>query len=190
MLDKNFTVIAAFDHGQQLIENLHNLNDEPHLVVMDVDMPVMNGFQTLQVLQAKNITTPVLMVTMINDENALIKAVKLGARGFLSKEIEPKELSEAIYAILTIGYHFTESLTGRLVNHIQNESQEGQLNAREMAFIKLCCSELTYQEIAHEMHLSPKTIDGYRAKLFERFQIKSRVGLVMLAFKKGWVESD
>jgi DNA-binding NarL/FixJ family response regulator len=105
----------------------------------------------------------------------------------LSKEIEPDELKQAIQSVVESGFYFNDMMTGRLLAHAKNNNTEGELAERDLNFIRLCCSELTYFEIADKMNLSPKTIDGYRAKLFERFEIKSRVGLVLLAVKKKWL---
>lgn len=188
MLDPNFKIIAEFDHGKQLLEGLSVLPVKPDLVILDIDMPVMDGYETLAAIQNQNIDLPALIVTMVDEEASLIRMVKLGARGYLSKEIDPEQLKEAIHAIIHSGYHFTDRLTGRLVAHLQHHTPETDLNDRDLNFVRLCCTELTYTEIADQMHLSPKTIDGYRAKLFERFALKSRVGLVLLAVKKKWLE--
>jgi DNA-binding NarL/FixJ family response regulator len=188
LLDDRFQVYAEFDHGQQFLEGVGKLDRLPDLLILDIDMPVMNGFETLAALQAQKLSIPTLIITMVTDEEALIKMVRLGVRGYLSKDIDPDTLKTAIESIATTGFHFTEALTGRLVAHLQTSAEEIQLSERELDFIRLCCTELTYTEIADKMHLSPKTIDGYRAKLFERFELKSRVGLVLLAVKKGWLQ--
>lgn len=188
LLDDRFHVYAEFDHGKQFLEGIGKLDPQPDLLILDIDMPVMNGFETLAALQAQNMAIPTLIITMVSGEEALIKMVRLGVRGYLSKDIDPDTLRTAIESIAQTGYHFTEALTGRLVAHLQMNPEEIQLSERELDFIRLCCTELTYTEIADRLHLSPKTIDGYRAKLFERFELKSRVGLVLLAVKKGWLQ--
>jgi two-component system, NarL family, invasion response regulator UvrY len=188
LLDTKFHVTAEFDNGKQFINGLEFMPHAPDLLILDIDMPVMDGFETLAALNSLNREIPTLIITMVDDEQTLIRMMRLGVRGYLSKEIEPDELKTAIYSIATVGYHFTEALTGRLIAHLKNGPTEKiVLSERELEFIQLCCTEMTYQEIAEAMHLSPKTIDGYRAKLFERFDLKSRVGLVLLAIKKGWI---
>jgi two-component system invasion response regulator UvrY len=188
LLDPEFHVLAEFDHGKQLIDGLDRLPQLPDLLILDIDMPVMNGFETLAALQNQKREIPTLIITMVADEPTLIRMVRLGVRGYLSKEIEPAELKAAIHAIATVGYHFTDALTGRLIAHLKQAPDEDiNLSERELEFVRLSCTEMTYQEIAEAMHLSPKTIDGYRAKMFDRFDLKSRVGLVLLAVKKGWI---
>jgi two-component system invasion response regulator UvrY len=188
LLDNRFKVVAEFDNGKQFLDGLDSLTQKPDLLILDVDMPVMNGFETLAAMQTRQIQIPTLIITMITDEEALIKMVRLGVRGYLNKDIDPGILKTAINSIFETGYHFTETLTGRLVAHLKDPHEAHDLSARELDFIRWCCTELTYTEIAVKMHLSPKTIDGYRAKIFDRFELKSRVGLVLLAVKKGWLK--
>ena len=84
---------------------------------------------------------------------------------------------------LSFGFFHTESVTKTLLNAITNKPLAVDLKDKEIQFLKLACTEKTYKEIAQEMHLSPKTIDGYRESLFEKLDVKSRVGLVIFAIK-------
>jgi len=122
--------------------------------------------------------------------------LKLGAKGYLSKDVEPRELGEALNAVMNKGFYYTDFITGKLVHSLQNDNasnegadpQLGSMTEREKEFICLACSELTYNEVAAKMFLSPKTIDGYRNSLFEKLGIKSRVGLALFAVKHGLVK--
>jgi two-component system, NarL family, invasion response regulator UvrY len=120
--------------------------------------------------------------------------LKLGVKGYLCKDVEPKELGEALHAIMNKGFYYTDFITGKLVHSLQhtNESTGNAaiklMNDRERTFLQLACSEMTYNEIAGKMFLSPKTIDGYRDSLFEKLQVKSRVGLALYAVKHGLVQ--
>jgi two-component system invasion response regulator UvrY len=113
------------------------------------------------------------------------------------KDVEPKELGEALHAISNKGFYYTDFITGKLVHSLQNGNSEKQsdsgftkMNDREKEFLQFACSEMTYHEIADKMFLSPKTIDGYRNSLFEKLNAKSRVGLVLFAIKNGLVKID
>ena len=108
---------------------------------------------------------------------------------------EPTELRSAMEAILSKGFYYSEMVTGRLIHSINTMDEEDSvaknitgLSDREAEFLKLAATELTYKEIAEQMHLSPRTIDGYRDALFEKLNIKSRVGLVLFAIKNGIVK--
>jgi len=110
------------------------------------------------------------------------------------KESTPKELNQAIDAVISKGFYYSEMVTGKLIHsihHMEDDSSDTramlQLNEREIEFLKLASTELTYKQIATQMHLSPRTIDGYRDALFEKLNVKSRIGLVLFAIKNGIV---
>jgi DNA-binding NarL/FixJ family response regulator len=159
---------------------------------MDINMPVKDGYETSSWLKENHPDIKVLALSMLDDENAIIRMIKNGARGYLLKESEPGELKDAINAVLQKGFYYSEMVTGRLVHSISgndtesyNSQQVIQLTDREIEFLKSACTEMTYKEIAAEMHLSPRTIDGYRDALFLKLDIKTRTGLVIYAIKNG-----
>ena len=119
---------------------------------------------------------------MYDDEEAIIKMLKNGARGYILKDSHPSELKAAIESLASKGFYYSEMVTGRLMRTIMDDDNkviEDNLSEREIEFLKLSATEMTYKEIAEQMHLSPRTIDGYRDALFEKLNIKSRVGLVL-----------
>lgn len=184
-LGEHFEVVLEAGNGQEFI-SLLGTSEQPDIVILDVEMPVMDGIETAAYLQSNYPALPILVISMIEDEVTLIRMLKLGVKGYLSKDVEPAELNEALLSISQKGYYYTDLLTGKLILSLNLESSPSQLlNDRELRFIELCCSEYTYKEIADRMFLSPKTIDGYRAALFEKLDVKSRVGLVLHAIKNG-----
>lgn len=189
-LSENFQVVLQASNGKDFLDQLKN-EQAPDLAIVDIDMPLMNGFETAEVLRAEFPAIHVLIISMLEDEQSLIKMLRLGVKGFLSKDVEPDELKAAIESVSNGAFHHNEALTGKLIRALQADSTPGEpghrLNEREVQFLEYCCTELTYKEIADKMCLSPKTIDGYRAVLFERLGTKSRVGLVMYAIKNGIV---
>ncbi len=185
-----YTVLFECSNGQQLINKLDK-NNQPDLILMDINMPEMDGYQTTLWLKNNYPLIRVLALSMYDDEKAIIRMIRNGARGYILKETDMQELKTAIDSVLTKGFHYSDLVTGRLIHSIANEDETDapllDLNEKEIEFLKLACSEMTYKEIALEMHLSPRTIDGYRDNLFEKLNIKSRVGLVMFAIKNGIV---
>lgn len=162
---------------------------------MDINMPVKDGYETAAWLKNNYPGIKVLALSMLDDENAIIRMIKNGARGYVLKESEPAELRNAINAVLQKGFYYSEMVTGRLVHSIsgvddesQHSQQVIQLSDREIEFLKLACTEMTYKEIAAKMYLSPRTIDGYRDALFLKLDIKTRTGLVIYAIKNGIVK--
>jgi len=123
---------------------------------------------------------------MDDDETLIIKMIKKGACGYLLKDIHPKELHTALIEVIEDGLYHTKKVSKALQKSLSTEvKNEFKISENELIVLKLVCSEKTYKEIADEMSLSPKTIDGYRESLFKKTDVKSRVGLVMYAIKNG-----
>lgn len=186
-----YDVVFEANNGKEFLIELQKKPDL-NIAIMDMNMPEMNGFETAMELQKNYPDIKILIITMLEEEQTLIKMLKHGVRGYLSKDVEPKELKEAIDTIATKGFYYTDHLTGKLINALKfpesNGNKEEILNDRELKFLQLACSEYTYKEIADIMFLSVKTIDGYRNSLFEKLQVKSRVGLVLYAIKNNLVK--
>lgn len=190
MVFPNFEVLFEADSGIDLQQKI-SPNNLPDIVLMDVNMPGMNGFAAVQWLRERYPHLSILIVSMLENEATVIQMLKLGVKGYLCKDVEPQELKDAIYAIMNKGFYYTDFITGKLVHSLQvGEENVLQINNREKEFIHFACSDLTYQEIADKMFLSPKTIDGYRNSLFEKFNVKSRVGLVLYAIRNGVVKME
>ena len=189
-LDDRFDVVMEASNGQDFLNRLpkdHQLD----VIIVDLDMPIMNGHELAQELKENEASFNLLALTMHGeDEQAIIRMIRSGVKGYLSKDVEPDELKAAIHSVAKGTFHFNDALNGKLLEIILDEKSNTkyELNDREQQFLELACSELTYKEIADQMFLSPKTIDGYRAALFERFNAKSRVGLVLFALKHELVE--
>lgn len=183
------TVLFEADNGIDFQQKLNSKN-LPELVLMDINMPQLDGYQTTQWLKENHPEVKVLALSMYDNENSIIKMLKSGAKGYILKDSEPTELKAAIEAILSKGYYYSDLVSGKLMHAINKLDDENDglknlvpLNDRETEFLKLACSELTYKEIADKMFVSPRTIDGYRDALFEKLLLKTRVGLVMYAIK-------
>jgi DNA-binding NarL/FixJ family response regulator len=192
-LVENLGYVVAFeaDNGKEFQEKL-NKENLPDVVLMDINMPELDGFQTTQWLKENHPDIKVLALSMYDNEISIIRILKCGARGYILKDCEPAELKMAIDDVVCKGYYYSDLVSGRLIHAINNIDNEGselknliQLNERETSFLKHACSELTYKEIADKMFVSPRTIDGYRDTLFEKLKVKTRVGLVMYAIKNG-----
>jgi len=189
----DYEVLFEADNGNHFIEQIKK-NGEPSLVLMDINMPQMDGYATAQWLKQHHPLVNVIALSMYDNENAIIRMFKAGAKGYILKDSEPPELKKALDSVHQKGYYYSELVTGRLIHSINNMDDAHsdvkhliELNDRELDFLKLACTEMTYKEIAEKMFLSPRTIDGYRDALFEKLQLKTRVGLVMYAIKNGIV---
>jgi two-component system invasion response regulator UvrY len=194
MVSSHYTILFEADNGLDLQQKL-NSDNQPDIILMDINMPGMDGFASVQWLNEHFPLIKILVVSMIEKEETIVKMLKLGVKGYLCKDVEPKELGEALNAIMNKGFYYTDFITGKLVHSLQNGQDTSakaealnRMNDREKDFLQLACSEYTYNEIAAKMFLSPKTIDGYRNSLFEKLNVKSRVGLALYAVKNGLVQ--
>ncbi len=183
----NYQVIHEFDNGEDFLEALP-LQPQPDMYILDYSMPNMNGIQVLQALEEKQQECKVLLLTQHFDEQIINEAYHHGARGFLHKNCTAHDLKFAIDNIVKIGYNNVTEILKRIRNHQIDPAktkEEITLSQRELHFLKLVCDEreLTYDQMADIMNLSVKSIESYRAALFERYNIKSKVGLVLFSFK-------
>jgi two-component system, NarL family, invasion response regulator UvrY len=187
------TVLFEADNGKDFIAKL-NAKQLPDIVLLDINMPEMDGYETAQWIKQNHPDIKVLALSMYDNETSIIRMLKSGARGYILKDSEPAELKAAIHALMEKGFYYSDLVSGKLmyaINKMEDESGDLKnlvpLNDRETDFLKYACTELTYKEIADKMFVSPRTIDGYRDALFEKLHVKTRVGLVMYAIKNGIV---
>jgi two-component system, NarL family, invasion response regulator UvrY len=193
MVSTKFVILFEADNGLELQKKIDN-NNLPDIVLMDVNMPLMDGFESVTWLQKNHPQIKVLVVSMIEKEETIVRMLKLGVKGYLCKDVEPHELGEALEAVASRGFYYTDFITGKLVHSLQHGQTEKKhqpsldiLNEREKDFLRLACTELTYAQIADKMFVSPKTVDGYRNSLFDKLQAKSRVGLAIFSIRNGLV---
>jgi DNA-binding NarL/FixJ family response regulator len=188
---EGYTVIMEADNGKDLCEKIVK-NVLPDIVLLDINMPEMDGFETTQWLHKKYPHIKVLTLSMLSDERSIIKIFRLGAKGYLLKNADPQELREALDAIMDKNVYLSEYVSGKLVSGLHNDAdgdiKEAVLNEKEREFLRWACSELSYKDIAEKMFVSPRTVDDYRQSLFNKLKVHSRVGLVMYAIKNKIVD--
>jgi two-component system, NarL family, invasion response regulator UvrY len=189
---ENYEVMFHVNNGQDLIDQI-NAGRIPDIAMLDVNMPRKDGYETASWLKENHSNVLVLALSMYDDESAIIRMLRSGAKGYIFKDAEPRELKQALDSIAARGYHYSELITGHLIHNINQEEgkKTGRVGVgfseREIEFLRLVCSELGYREIGEVMHLSPRTIEGYRDTLCDRLHLKSRIGLVLYALKSGIV---
>ncbi len=188
-------------NGKIFIEKIGELGENlPDIVIMDIEMPGMNGYDTVSWLKANYPAVKVLVVSMVDREEAIVRMLKLGVKGYLSKEMEPEDLHAALQSISNKSYYYTDFITNKLIHALQNEETPESsksfhakhelwetLNPKQKEFVRYACTEMKYEEIAEKMCVSPKTVDGYRNIVFEKFDVNNRIGLVLYAVKNSLV---
>lgn len=193
MVSTEIEVLFEADNGKDMQQKIDPQN-LPVIILMDISMPEMDGFESVTWLNKHYPAIKVLVVSMVENEESVIRMLKLGVKGYLSKDVEPQELRNALSAINSQGFYYTDFITGRLVHKLQQgasiaqEKAEVALNAKEVTFLEMACTDMTYNDIAAAMFLSPKTVDGYRTSLFKKLQVESRVGLALYAVKHGYIK--
>jgi DNA-binding NarL/FixJ family response regulator len=188
----NYSITLLACNGIELIEKIKP-DSVPDLVILDLNMPEMDGYETAKWLRINYPRISILILTMYDSEIALIQLLQLGAKGFLKKDIHPAELKYAIHSVIDTGYYYSHNATGRLVSIFKNEGKKKNLpsnivfSKNEIEFLKLASTDLTYKEIALQMNISPRTVDNYRDALFLKLAVKNRVAMAIYAIRSGIV---
>jgi DNA-binding NarL/FixJ family response regulator len=185
-----YQVSFEADHGKEFITMVAN-QGSPDIVLLDINMPEMNGFETAGWIKDHLPSTKILVLSMMDNESAIISMLKSGAGGYILKDSKPAVFRQALDEIRDKGFFMNDLVTHKMLNYVKGEEQHtdaatiARLSEKELTFLKLACTEKTYKEIASEMNLSPRTVEGYRDDLFAKLGVMSRVGLVLFAIKNG-----
>lgn len=196
-----FRVGLEAGNGQELVEALQVMQRNelplPAIAIVDLNMPVMDGYATIAWLREHAPTVLPLALTFDGNDDAVVKAVRAGARGFLLKNTRPAVLKNALDSLLLTGYYYTEStheaLRSDAVQRTRMERDRAEVLARitprEMEFLLLVCdeAEFTYEQMAERLGIHRRSVDNYRISLFEKFDIKSKTGLVLFAMRWGLI---
>ena len=185
----NFSVVIEAANGNELIAKIQN-EIMPDIILLDLNMPGLDGYETARWLQINYPDIHIIMLTMYHTDQMMIRLLQAGVKGFLSKDTEISEVRSALNNVIKSGYYHTNNTTGRLIN-LFRKSQEhstlmkNMLSDMEYRFLRWVCTDLTYKEIAKEMHLNVRAVDNIRDTLFGKLEVKSRVGLVMYSIRHG-----
>jgi DNA-binding NarL/FixJ family response regulator len=185
-----YQIMHSFKNGKELVDFLQTNLADPDVILLDLNMPIMNGFETMEWLKVNHPNLPVIALTINDDEESVIRMIRLGVKGYLLKDTDTEELHQALDVVIKDGFYSNEWIASKLlVAHDAHHKQQYKaiiFKDREKELLQYICSDLTYKQIAEKMFLSPKTIDGYREELFIKLDVKSRVCLAMYAMKNGF----
>lgn len=180
-------------NGQELLDQL---SEHPvDLVLLDLQMPVMDGLTAIPLVKGLSPETKIIIISMHQEDQFISHVMELGANGYLLKDAEFDELEIALASVKDSGFYFNENVSKALLSRLVHKKQlqpsfvtEEVLGDREKEVLELICKELTTAEIAEKIHLSPRTIEGYRNRLLEKTNARNTAGLVVYAAKKGWLD--
>lgn len=185
-----FRVVLEAANGKELLNKLKATKLQPDIVTLDINMPVMNGYQTMPLLKRNYPRLKVVALSIYDSEFSIIRMYRLGVSGYLEKGRDPQELKRALLAVNSGDFYHDDEISGRIIFRLMNGLPLNEINSREQKFLSLCCSELTYKEIGEQMHASERTIHGYRDALFNKLDINTRTGLVIFALRSGLVPQN
>lgn len=187
---RDFEVLYEAEHGKALQERFRQPNGIPDIVLLDISMPVMDGFATAAWLREQHPGVFVMALSVQDDDESLIRMIKNGARGYLHKNVHPVELEKALLMLVNKGMYYPDWVTSRVFMKMAAADEKGNLTGivlteREKEFLQYACTELTYKEIGEKMFCSARTVESYRDALFEKLGVKTRVALALYAVKIG-----
>ncbi len=188
-LFEDFQVLYQCGNGLELQEKMHYNKTIPEIIMLDVSMPIMDGYETAKWLTETHPDILILVLSVSDDESTVLQMIKNGAKGYMLKNTNPTELKHALNQMLTSGFYYpnwASKIVFDSLNPLKEVPVFNLFSDREKEFLTLTITELSYKEIADQMCVSPRTVDGYRDNLFEKLKVKTRVGLAVYALKHGF----
>lgn len=189
---KDIQMVAEAENGMQLLNLLRHI--KPDVVLLDIQMPIMDGLSTLPEIKKLYPDIKVIMLSMHNDHSMITRMMEIGANSYLTKESDSETIYQAIRTCYEDDYFFNDLTNKALLNGLRTKkvpeaaTPEVQLTEKEVTILRLMCEEKSTKEIADEVDLSPRTVEAIRDKLKTKTGAKSMAGLVMYAVKAGIVE--
>jgi DNA-binding NarL/FixJ family response regulator len=186
---QQYNVLYECENGKELQNKLAIKKNIPDIVLLDISMPVMDGFETAKWLSENYPQVLIMALSMQDDEQSLIKMIKNGAKGYLLKNVHPAELEKALNGLVKNGSYYPDWAARKVfasIGKTENYQPALSITEREKEFLQYCITEMTYREISEKMFCSPRTVESYRDSLFEKLDLKTRVGLAVFAIKNGY----
>lgn len=178
-----FEVVLEAANGHALMDALAKSNQPPDIILLDVNMPLMNGIETAAALIKTYPLIKVVALSMNTDDISLIGMIRNGCCAYLMKDISPAELQKALQEVHSKGYYNSENMQHNM-HKLMTQNTQDLFSEKELQFIKLACSDETYREIAQQMKVSERSVDMYREKVFEKLGVSSRTGMALEAVRR------
>lgn len=199
LLIKNFDgieLIFEAENGKDLLEQLENQFPKPDVVLMDMKMPVLNGIETAKVLSSQYPDIKVIILSTYFSKPFVTKMLELGAAAYFPKNTLPEEIEKSIHTVVSKGFYYSDEVLEIIRENLQTKSRPSspsfglKLTPREQETLQLICEQYTNSEIAEKLHISTRTVDGYRTNLLQKFNCKNTAGLVALAIQQKLIKLD
>ena len=174
-------------NGKDLLELLKQLQSPPDIILLDIQMPVMDGMEAHKKIRELYPQQKVIVLTMEDDEHFMLHMIAEGVNGYLLKNAEPDELEAALKKVMKNDYYFPSNMSQLVLKSAQKRSlafeRMPEFSVREIEVLELICQEYTASEIAEKLELSVRTIEGYRRNLLEKSGSRNVAGLIVFALK-------
>lgn len=189
-LEQNFNVIGFANNGRKAIDKINELH--PDILLLDVNMPVLGGIETLAEIRKNNINVKVIMLTIHNEREYLIKAVELGCDGYILKESDSDELKNAIYNVYEGKRYIQPNMTPMLNSYLASKAEDDKklvgLTKREIQVLKLVAEGMFNRDIAERLEISERTVKNHIANIFKKIQVSDRTQAAVFAIKNNLTE--
>lgn len=186
--DMDIKVIGQAGNGRELITKALTLN--PDIVITDIHMPVMNGIEAAVELTRQLPAVGIIALSMANEESQVVEMLEAGAKGYLLKNADKKEIIAAIKSVYNNEYYYCENTGHKLATMIgesrfnsEQLTDSSNFTERQLEIIKLICQEYSYQEIADRLYLSKRTIEWHVNRIIEKIGVKNRTGIIVYAIR-------
>lgn len=184
---RNYQVVLEAADGEQLIGRLKKSAVIPDICLMDIAMPEMDGYDTVAYLRKHWPSIHTIALSVYHEDYNIIKMLRCGARGYISKEADLQQLHTALSHLYQYGHYYPEDISRRVIPALTDPEQYeiAMLSKREEEILGYFCTNMSYAEIAKQLHMSIRTVETYRDTLFRKLQKKTRIGLVTYAIRIG-----
>ncbi|KYG75935.1 MULTISPECIES: response regulator transcription factor [Roseivirga] len=186
-------VVFEASNGKELLEQMEN--HEPDVLLLDLDMPEVDGLEALKQLRPKFPNLGIIILTMHSDSKMVAYLMELGANSYLLKDTSPEEFRKAISSVIQEGFYFNKMVSQAMLTGLKGQSKKKPtlndtetLTTREIEVLELICQEYTAKEIAEKLFISHRTVEGHRKNLIEKLGVKNTAGLIVKAIKEGIIE--
>jgi DNA-binding NarL/FixJ family response regulator len=180
-------VVGGAAHGEDALRMIPDAT--PDVVLLDLNLPGMQGLDVLAALQSEDAGSPkVLVLTVHDDEDLVLGAARLGARGYVLKHTSRDELAGAIRKVAGGGHYFGEEVIGALIGADQTQDESGAVTTRELEILRLLAAGLTNKDIGERLHLSPETIKTHLGNIYRKLGVEGRAHAVAVAIRRGLLD--
>jgi two-component system invasion response regulator UvrY len=186
-----FKVILEASDGPELLEKLENKLPIPEILILDISLPKMDGYTVIEKLTSQYPHLKILVFSLFSAEDAILNAINRGACGYVSKTADPDQLLHALTGVAKSGYYFSNFSKKQKIIGLEHQKKpkafhgKQVLSEKEIQFIRLAATNMTYKEIAVKMNVQPKTVENYRDSLFQKLGLNNRAALTYYGIQNG-----